>query len=168
MTNANKIQLQKEIGELKAKLKHIKMVGYGNADEIYTAIDQCYADKIFSLNDLKRVVDDVVEKTDNLCLMCDSVNFYVKYEAALKQIANKRHFLEHNVSKDFQYLQELSSAVHLAEQALSTPTAEQAVKKADKEFHTFTRKKISEMDSKTFEENEKEIFEQLSKGEINE
>ena len=125
--------IKKENKELKDKLNHIKMVGYGDYDSIEKELGAYFANnKTVSESKILEIIQDAIEQTQNLCTMCDGVNMYVKYEATLRELDNILQGMDGNDS--------LEPLRQLIEKAFNTTTSEEAVEKAHSEFEKYEGK----------------------------
>ena len=126
-------KLKQENKELKDKLNHIKMVGYGNYKSIEKDIKEHFQNnELICIDDILHIIDNEIEKTGNLCTMCDGVNMYVKYEATLRELDNILQGMKGNDS--------LEPLRKLIANAFNAPTSEEAVKKAHSEFEKYDNK----------------------------
>ena len=126
-------ELKKENKELKDKLNHIKMIGYGDYNSIEKELGAYFANnKTVSESKILEIIQDAIEQTQNLCTMCDGVNMYVKYEATLRELDNILQGMDGNDS--------LEPLRKLIANALNTPTSKEAVKKAHSEFEKYDNK----------------------------
>ena len=139
--------IQAENKELRDKLNHIKMVGYGNYKSIEKDIKEHFQNnELICIDDILHIIDNEIEKTGNLCTMCDGVNMYVKYEYALNTISKLGSCFRVNPISQLNKCDtcgdgnKLNCARYIAQKALDTPTAKEAVEKAHSEFEKYKNK----------------------------
>ena len=139
--------IKKENKELKDKMSHIKMLGYGDYDSIEKELGAYFANnKTVSESKILEIIEDAIEQTQNLCTMCDGVNMYVKYEYALNTISKLGSCFRVNPISQLNKCDtcgdgnKLNCARYIAQKALDTPTAKEAVEKAHSEFEKYKNK----------------------------
>ena len=134
-------KLKQEHKELTDKLNHIKIVGFGNAHTIEKQLKEYFEKSTtVSFEDVISIMWEEVEKTDNLCLMCDGINMYVKYEATLRELENKLADIRYYSHTDSYAYKKIPNLIESIKNALNTPIAEEAIKKAHSEFEKYDNK----------------------------
>lgn len=134
-------KLKQEHKELTDKLNHIKIVGFGNAHTIEKELKEYFEKSTtVSFEDVISIMWGEVEKTDNLCLMCDGINMYVKYEATLRELENKLADIRYYSHTDSYAYKKIPNLIESIKNALNTPTSEEAVKKVHSEFEKYDNK----------------------------
>ena len=133
--------LKQEHKELTDKLNHIKMVGYGNYNSIEKEIKEHFQNnELICIDDILHIIDNEIEKTGNLCTMCDGVNMYVKYEATLRELKSKLADIRYYSHTDSYAYKKIPDLIDSIKNALNTPTAKEAVEKANSEFEKYEGK----------------------------
>lgn len=93
-------KLEKQVQELQIKLKNIEAVCVGSFLSVQEQLKElAESDEEVYIHDVIRLINEEIEKSVNLCMMCKGVSDFMRCEEALETILKdieSGHFVAHD------------------------------------------------------------------------